>query len=65
MTVFIECFHLENEILVNVIEKVSENVINYGVLIRFVGSPHVYQVPESNCFIDACAIWAPKLLFNI
>ena len=26
-------------------------MINQGVLIRFVGNPHVYQAPESNCFI--------------
>ena len=39
---------------------------NYaGVLIRFVGNPHVYQAPESNYFIAACAIRAHEALFNV
>ena len=38
---------------------------NPGVFIRFVGYPHVYQAPESNCFIAARAVGAYKALFNV
>ena len=39
---------------------------NYrGVLITFVGNLHIYQAPESNCFIAACAIGALEALFNV
>ena len=34
------------------------------VLIRFVGKPHVYQAPESSCFIAARAIGAHEVQFN-
>ena len=44
---------------------ISQNVIHQGVLIRFVGSSHIYQAPKSNCFIAACAISARKVLLNV
>ena len=44
---------------------ISQNVINQGVLIRFVGNSHAYQAPESNCFIAARAISASKVLLNV
>ena len=65
MTVLIECFHLENETLVNGVQNMSQNVINRWVLIRFAGNPHVYQAPARNCFIAARAIWAHEVLFNV
>ena len=34
------------------------------VLLRFVGNPHVYQAPESGCFIAARAIGAHEALFH-
>ena len=61
----IECFHLENETLVNEVQNMRQNVINRGVLIRFVGNPQVYQAPEINCFIAARAVSAHKVLFNV
>ena len=44
---------------------ISQNVIHHGVLIRFVGSSHIYQAPKSNCFIAARAISARKVLLNV
>ena len=35
------------------------------VLIKFVGKPHVYQAPESSCFIAVRAIGAHEALFNL
>ena len=61
----IECFHLENETLVNGVQNVRQNVINRGVLIGFVGNPLVYQAPEINCFIAARAVSAHKVLFIV
>ena len=34
------------------------------VLIRFVANPHVYQAPESSCFIAVRAIGGHEALFN-
>ena len=34
------------------------------VLIRFVGKPHIYQAPESSCFITARENGAHEALFN-
>ena len=54
-----------NETLVNRVQNMGQNVINRGVLIRFVGNLHVYQAPESNCFITAHTIWVHEALFNV
>ena len=43
----------------------SQNIINRGVLIRFVGNSHVYQARESSRFIAACGIGAHKALFIV
>ena len=44
--------------------NMSQNVINQGVLIRFIDNPHVYQARENNCFITARKIWVHEVLFN-
>ena len=64
MTVLIECFHLQNDTLVNGVQDMSQKIINWGVvLIRFVGNPHFYQAPKSSSFIAARAIRAHEALF--
>ena len=63
--VLIECFHLEKETLVNGVQDMSQKIINWGVLIRFVGNPHVYQTPKSNYFIATPAIGALETLFIV
>ena len=64
-SLLIECFHLENETLVNGVQNMRQNVINRGVLIRFVGNPQAYQAPEINCFVAARANWAHEVLFIV
>ena len=65
MTMLIECFHLQNEILVNGVQNINQIVIIREILIRFVGNRHVYLALDGNCFIAALAIWAHEVLFNI
>ena len=63
MTLLIECFHLQNETLVNGVQDMSKKRLT-GRLIRFVGSIHLYQAPESY-FIAAHGIGAHEVLFNL
>ena len=65
MSVFIECFHLQNETLVNGVQDMREKIINREILIWFVDNPHVYQAPERSCFIAARATGAHEALFNL
>ena len=69
MILLIGCFHKKNETLVNRVQDMSRKVITSGVLIRFgnreyspkyVGNSHIYQPPESNCFIADRAIGQTK-----
>ena len=68
-----ESLHLQSETIANEVQDMSQKVINWWVLIRFrgrgyfpkyVGNPHIYQAPKSNCFIAARAIGAHEALFN-
>ena len=61
----IECFHLQNETLVNGVQDMSQKIIYRGYLIRFVGNAHVYQALESSCFISASATGTQKAQFNL
>ena len=45
--------------------RYEPKIIYRGILIRFVGNPHVYQVHESSCFIAAHAIRVHEALFNL
>ena len=45
--------------------RYEPKIINRGILITFAGNPHVYQAPESNCFIAARAIGAHEALFIV
>ena len=65
MTVLIECFDMQNESLVNRVQDMTQRIINRGVLIRFLGNSHIYQTPETNCFIAARATGAHEVLFNV
>ena len=56
VAVLIECFHLQNETLVNGFQDISEKT-------RFAGNHHVYQAPESSSFSAACAFEAHEALF--
>ena len=58
----------------NGVQDMSQNVLNQGVIIKFggleylpkyVGNPHFYQAPKSNCFIAALAIETHESLFHI
>ena len=40
----------------NGFQNLSQKIINRGYLMRFVSNAHVYQAPESSCFISASAI---------
>ena len=51
----------------------AKKVNNQEVLIRFgvreyfqkyVGNPHIYLAPKSDCFIAACSVEAQEALFN-
>lgn len=70
----IECFHLQNDTLVNGVQDMRQKVINRIVLIKFwsldyfskyADNPHIYQALESTCFITARASEAFEALFNI
>ena len=45
--------------------RYEPKIIKREILIRFAGNPHVYQAPESNCFIAARAIRAHEALLNV
>ena len=43
----------------------SQNVINQGVLIRFVGNPHVHQDPEVTVLLLVVQFGAHEVLLNV
>ena len=56
MTVLIECFQLQTETYVNVIQNMKQNETNWRgergeEVIRFVDNSHVYQSPKNNCLL--------------
>ena len=40
-----QCFHFENDTLVNKVQDMTQKIIYWRILIMFVGNPQVYQAP--------------------
>ena len=55
----IQCFHLQNETLVNGVQDRSQKIINHGSY-KVGRQVSCLSIPKSNCFIAARAIGAQK-----